>query len=650
MFIKQLILTNWCRYAGTHSLALEPKVYAITAQHEFNRERSNWLGKSTLIESIPFALFGTHRFNRDDDWISRGCNNGSVTVQLSNGAIITRSRDKVTKLGLILGREQLTGDLAQVRINQMIGLSQSDFYATCFFEQRQIAKFVLAEPSERMSMVKGWLQLEKLDCAVDIAKEKLQSYTVSMNLNSGSLRTIDMMIQEQFQILHSNGINESIDESNLDKLEPIFENMRTEIARLEGVVTRGEIVKEKIITYNNHLSRANALTDIVAKGQSVAASIAANGQSLVSINEQINNTQTRINALLGEMSIVRKKREYHENIISQGFDGMCPVINDVCPSSEHVSKCNERNRQIFDEQVSVLNTLSEDYKKSVQNIESLKQRASMVESWERQRIELRNLYTQAVESTEWLKCNNQPEHVDSDSLNQLKIIENQLVKLTNAHQQILTLISKREAFKQQYDNNFQMVEIYSMIIQCLGTSGAQRIAAEQSLSEIQDNANALLTGIGINLHTNISWYKEGLKLSNNCELCGHPFGTTQKVKKCTKCGHDRAKAKQYKLTLELSDRSGAAEDLAGAAYQLAASAWLRVARGTAWGTAILDEPFGQLDTSNKKVFSRHLDQMLKSKYGFEQAFIVAHDRHIMASYPGQIEIVANMRSNKVNVK
>jgi DNA repair exonuclease SbcCD ATPase subunit len=109
------------------------------------------------------------------------------------------------------------------------------------------------------------------------------------------------------------------------------------------------------------------------------------------------------------------------------------------------------------------------------------------------------------------------------------------------------------------------------------------------------------------------------------------------VKQCGRCGTERGPLLVNKLYLVLSDRSGAAEDLAGAAIQLAASAWLRRERASGWGSALIDEPFGALDASNRRAFAVHLTVMLR-RYGFEQSFIVSHSADTVGMLPGRIVV------------
>jgi DNA repair exonuclease SbcCD ATPase subunit len=118
---------------------------------------------------------------------------------------------------------------------------------------------------------------------------------------------------------------------------------------------------------------------------------------------------------------------------------------------------------------------------------------------------------------------------------------------------------------------------------------------------------------------------------------------------CTRCQAARGPNLINKLDFVLSDRSGAAEDLAGAALQLSASAWLRAEKGSLWETAIIDEAFGQLDGANRRALGRHLAALLAGRYGFSQALVVAHSSDVLEALPGRIEIEGGPRGSSVRV-
>ena len=56
--VARIELRNWARYAGEVAVDLGPEVYAVEAEWDGDKARSNWGGKSKLVEAIPFALFG----------------------------------------------------------------------------------------------------------------------------------------------------------------------------------------------------------------------------------------------------------------------------------------------------------------------------------------------------------------------------------------------------------------------------------------------------------------------------------------------------------------------------------------------------------------------------------------------------------------
>ncbi len=159
IWIERLRLTNWLRFEGEHEIELEQKVYAICAEHEDDPERSNWCGKTSLLEAIRFALYGTHRHSREDDWITNGEKFGKVTIELSNGIIVERSRKrgKSTQVIVIVDSGQpkpqvLVQKEAQQYINDLlVGMTEDDSVATWYFGQRELPRVILQTPAERMT-------------------------------------------------------------------------------------------------------------------------------------------------------------------------------------------------------------------------------------------------------------------------------------------------------------------------------------------------------------------------------------------------------------------------------------------------------------------------------------------------------------------
>lgn len=103
-----------------------------------------------------------------------------------------------------------------------------------------------------------------------------------------------------------------------------------------------------------------------------------------------------------------------------------------------------------------------------------------------------------------------------------------------------------------------------------------------------------------------------------------------------------------KLEVELSDRSGALDDLGSMCLQLSAWRWLRAARGIAWNVLVLDEPASAFDRSLRRSFTAYLHRVLLTA-AIEQVFVISHDASMLESLPGRIQITNDGGNASVEV-
>jgi len=190
------------------------------------------------------------------------------------------------------------------------------------------------------------------------------------------------------------------------------------------------------------------------------------------------------------------------------------------------------------------------------------------------------------------------------------------------------------------------VRVHQVAAQVFGKGGAQRRIATRALGQIQQVANTLLAEHGIDLRVVLEYGRELATIADVC-TCGRAFPKTAKVKQCEACGAPRGKKWDDKLYTALSNVSGAAEDLAGVALQLAAAKWRAAARGTAWGVLAVDEPFGALDGHNRAALAHALVGMAGGS--FEQTFVIAHHNDVLDVMPHRLQIVADGDWSRVEV-
>ena len=168
-------------------------------------------------------------------------------------------------------------------------------------------------------------------------------------------------------------------------------------------------------------------------------------------------------------------------------------------------------------------------------------------------------------------------------------------------------------------------------------NAAQRRMAEDSLAEIEEQANASLASCEIPLSVEVRWSREGSGPAKTCAACGEPFPRSERVKACERCGAPRGQHVINGLTIEPSARSGGALDLGGIFLKFAAGGWLVADREAQWGCAMMDEPLATLDQYHRRAVASHLPAVLRDN-GIEQAIVIGHDRAALDALSGRIEI------------
>jgi DNA repair exonuclease SbcCD ATPase subunit len=92
-----------------------------------------------------------------------------------------------------------------------------------------------------------------------------------------------------------------------------------------------------------------------------------------------------------------------------------------------------------------------------------------------------------------------------------------------------------------------------------------------------------------------------------------------------------------RLEFILSARSGAADDFAGIALQLAAGSYLLRLRESCWATAMIDEPFAKMDRTTRRAAAKQLLSLLGAGV-YRQVMVISHAQDTVEIYPGQIRI------------
>jgi len=645
MRLAEIVLRNWMRFRGEHVLKLEAKAYAVVAHGTDNAERSNWLGKTSLLEAVDFGLWGRHRHRTEDEWISNGEAIGEVKLVFDSGAYVIRNRERGKRTTLHFhGPEVKNGamqDEAQKIVREIVGLDGDDFLATCYFQQRHMARLILADPGTRMEMVSGWLRLGPLERCDEKVKADVSTLGEQARQMEAQLQSLAEMEKHALD----GGTRKDI-EDFLSEAASVLETRRGQYATAQDAVTKNA-------TLLAAQSRVEDFDALFRDGKALKAEIAqSNGGKLKKEYEALRIAEVDCTATCR----AAKAQLDEKRGLSKGeFDGVCPVAGIDCPAKEDINKDRKRGLKLFDEARTVLATAEETYAKV--RDEAQTSRAALQE-YERKESKLAAMRDQAARlEPEYEKAKKGGEPTDPVVLRQrLDDAARRLDETMEGEKtlrvrldQIDQIDRRRETMEKGLAELRKRLATYREASVVFGKQGAQRRVAEGALGEIEDGANGMLRESGMDLSVAVRWSREGSGLARACDACGNPFPASVKVKVCSRCHAGRGPLLINKLDFALSDRSGAAEDLGGVALQLSASAWLRGERGSLWETALLDEPFGQLDGANRKALGRHLAALLAGRYGFSQALVVAHSPDVLGALPGRIEIEGGPTGSTVRV-
>jgi DNA repair exonuclease SbcCD ATPase subunit len=639
MWIRKLMLENWGPYRGKTVLTLDPKPYAVVASRSDDAERSNWVGKSMLLEAIHFVLFGKLNPDRNmgaEGWITDGEKSGSVSLEFDTGNTITRSRKlgKSTQLHFEGPFGVAKGDEAQALIHSVLGISDpDDFLATCYFQQRQMARLVLADPSTRMGYVSAWFQLGPLERGEEILREELSKLCWQLSEYTHKLDQLSA-IEAQY---------EGITGERLKQETSALQDAKEKHARLQALL-------EKNRTYanaKNVIAEYEALQKVSDETTEALRGSTFDDEGYAQAKEKADTAR--------ETWVTLSRQESQKEKLAAGqFDGNCPVALIECPAKKEINLRLKQNAELYEHAKAAT---ARAQKSSIQarfELEKLNvQRDELVALRDRSQGYLQRLQHDRQAYDAALKS---PPAMDFDELRDkvtqshdvLLELSGRVASLQSALDAMDRVAKDRAAINSECAGLSKRIATYREALVIFGKQGAQRRVAERALQEIQQTANEMLAECGIQLEVDVCWSREGSGMAKTCDACGNPFPTSQKVKTCEKCNTPRGANLINKLDIALSEQSGAAEDLVGAGIQLAAALWLRTHRGVLWSSALLDEPFGQLDRANRRSLSTYLSRMLTRPGGFEQAFIISHTTDTDA-FPGLIRITHDGKRSTAEV-
>ena len=645
--VARIELTNWFRFRRA-SIALGPRAYAVEAEQDGDPARSNWIGKTALAEAIPFALFGWHRFQEgerapgfEDAWITEGEDSGGVVLELSDGARIERTRARVQSTQLRLIRKGMACDdpsfnaFAQERIEALVGLSADDYFSTAHVRQKACAALVNAKPAARMEMVAAWLDFAKLDEAGRLVAQKVTARGGERDRLAAKLAEVKVKLRDLG------------DEDHFGRRLRDVEDAGAFEAEARERVEEAERRSRDLLAAHAEWSRWQGGQAARERAEVAARQLVEEERRLAAM--PLPGAGPDVAALDGLQRAAIEKAKSALAVARGEFDGRCPARPGFdCPARAEINAGCEETKAALDAAVIERNAATDAVTRARDEASKIRQAER---ERERQAERVAVLRSQAGGGSE-IDLRSPPREVTAADVQLaqagVRTGTAQLTALTRALADLNRLRTEVEKLAPDLADVDRKLVAARAARLVLGRGGAQRRIAESACEAIARGANLRLAVRGIDLRISLSWRREGAEPAPSCDACGTAFPRSRTARVCERCGASRGRAVQDRLDVSLSDRSGAAEDLAGLALQRSACAFLRRRRGSGWSTLVLDEPFGALDERHREAVARSL-AAVREEDGVEQLLVVAHQPGVLETLPGRILIRARGGENEVEV-
>lgn len=682
MFIKSTELEGFMPYRDKFRLDFhQGQIIGITGQYGEDQSKSNRAGKSSFIDSQVWCLYGKSRAKKEVELVHNEAEFAKVTCEIfdpttGHSAFVSRSRTKDNKGTLeLIGFEGEKKKATQEMIDKLVGLTYEEFLFTAFFKQNDIDQFMESDSTKKKEILMRWLQsvgwedyrvktnaykvalqreLEKKKALIDglpqgdvdivelkneigtIAESKkdlnkkidgFSKVKLDINLQLKELRTIDDKKQRAADIA-----------SKIQRLKsqrPDSSKFKSQIQQLDQALAKyPEVTKEKY-------------EDVVHKRDEIVSQIG-------SFNYEIDDLDDKIKDFGKEMT------------------GVCPILKQACSRIEaDPDQLNQfrLQKQGLQKKIAAL----EAKKEKIANIVKVYQAQV---KWKNQKaqIELQLKSAKQLEGQIADLTNQRAEVLKSipDDAEQKTIdLLGKLDKVSDEQDELQQEVSRldarlgeiRELIK-QHETKKERLEAYTIDKEALekeiadaqyveymfGKNGIPSMELENSYQEIEEDANLILKNLRAPFHMEFEATRQLGEWEPNCLACGTPFEKGERTHKCQECGTDREKKRKDELSLTVYEGgterqfymdSGGGKILLSAAIRLALTQLARRRKGTNWGTIYLDEIFGQLDATNRRLMADLITSTLLGSLGFEQVFIISHDPSIQSSMADQLVVKRN---------
>lgn len=274
MKILELHLNNFLSHKNTVINIANVKLAAITG--------NNGAGKSTILESITYALTGFTRAKTDDSLIRNDSDIMSVKMffevdQKKLTINRTKKRGKTCKLQLLDGENDISGNSVaetQRKINTILNANYDTFVNSAFILQDKFDELIKKTPAQKDEILMSFLDIGRYDIYCQSAKDKVKEIETEISFLNGKIDSSQQLIA---------GNNNLVED---------IESTRNSICKLESQLSIKKAELEDIIKQQNEHELAQKRHEQTQSVRdNLTADINAVSNSLLMYNNQLQFTE-----------------------------------------------------------------------------------------------------------------------------------------------------------------------------------------------------------------------------------------------------------------------------------------------------------------------------------------------------------------------
>jgi len=337
MIIRKISLKNFGSYTSAVQ-SFDTGIIGVFGEQRDVSARSNGTGKSTLLESILFSLFGRSRRGQLSDLYFSGAVDKEKLVTAVDFEIlgkeysVSRTWSPSSSSFLLLNEEgvQHSGSLREVqnKVDEIVGVTYGVLSATSFFLQRESDLFTAATASQRLEYLREILGLRFWSKCYTVAVQKGKD----LEKNAISLRAQLQLQQQQLDsttvALESYPSAEEMQSSRdtyssqlqqlqqaLRKAEQEFFSVRTSLEALSRLTQEVTELQQRIEEVEQRLAEMEQISTVSFSSFPIPF------YRIVSM-EDFQRQETAIDVRLGRLQASIQSEEEFQ---SRQFDAACPV-------------------------------------------------------------------------------------------------------------------------------------------------------------------------------------------------------------------------------------------------------------------------------------------------------------------------------------